>query len=118
MKPTLLSKVETSRLAAKALFEADTRRGLAADLRRDLERLGRLAKAWADGRYRTIPWRALAMATGAILYFLNPLDAIPDFLVGVGYLDDATVLAMVAGTLRDELRRFAEWEQAAELTTD
>ena len=42
----------------------------------------------------------------------------PSILVGVGYLDDATVLAMVAASLRGDLDRFSEWERDAEITTD
>ena len=33
---------------------------------------------------------------GALAYFVSPVDAIPDALVGLGYTDDATV---IAGTL-------------------
>lgn len=117
MDPRILSKAQTLDLVAKAMFKANARRDLAAALRNDLDRLGRLARAWAEGRYRSIPWRTLAMATGALLYFVNPLDAVPDVLVGVGYLDDATVLALVAGSLRGELDRFAEWERKSDLMT-
>ena len=30
---------------------------------------------------------------GALIYFINPVDAIPDFIAGVGYVDDASVMA-------------------------
>jgi len=30
---------------------------------------------------------------GALAYFIMPLDAIPDFLAGIGYLDDAGIVA-------------------------
>lgn len=118
MKPRVLSKTATLQLVARALFQANARRDLASALRNDLDRLARLARAWAQGRYRSVPWRTLSMATGALLYFVNPLDAVPDFLVGVGYLDDATVLAMVAASLRGDLDRFSAWERDAEITTD
>ena len=36
-----------------------------------------------------------ALAIGALLYFVNPLDLIPDTIVGVGYLDDFAVLTLV-----------------------
>ena len=39
------------------------------------------------------------LAIGAILYFLNPIDLIPDTMVGVGFLDDYAVLSMVAARL-------------------
>lgn len=39
------------------------------------------------------PIRVRGTLLGALAYFILPLDAIPDFLVGFGYTDDAAVLA-------------------------
>ena len=39
------------------------------------------------------------LALGALLYFLNPSDLIPDAMLGVGYLDDYAVLSMVVAKL-------------------
>jgi uncharacterized membrane protein YkvA (DUF1232 family) len=36
------------------------------------------------------------IACGALLYFLTPGDMIPDFNIGVGYLDDYGVIAFAA----------------------
>jgi uncharacterized membrane protein YkvA (DUF1232 family) len=38
------------------------------------------------------PFRVRAMLIGALAYFVMPVDAVPDFLVGLGFADDATVL--------------------------
>ena len=41
------------------------------------------------------PFSAKALLIGAVLlYFIIPLDAIPDFLFGIGYLDDLIVLQL------------------------
>lgn len=40
-----------------------------------------------------VPLRVRATLIGALAYFVSPLDAIPDVLVGIGFGDDATVLA-------------------------
>ena len=42
---------------------------------------------------RETPLAARAMLLGALAYFVLPTDAIPDFVAGFGYSDDATVLA-------------------------
>ena len=34
---------------------------------------------------------------GALAYFVSPIDLIPVFLLGIGYTDDAAVLAMAIG---------------------
>jgi len=111
MTAPILTKVQALNLVRKALFKASARRELLATLWDDLDKLMRLVRAWAVGRYDAIPWRTVAMAIGALVYFVNPLDAIPDVLLGIGYLDDASVLAMVVASLRGDLEKFAQWER-------
>lgn len=41
------------------------------------------------------PLRARAMLLAALVYFISPLDMIPDMIAGLGFTDDATVLAAV-----------------------
>jgi len=46
------------------------------------------------------------------LYFVSPIDAIPDWLLGVGFLDDVAVLAWVLKTVSDELAAFSAWRRS------
>jgi len=41
----------------------------------------------------TTPPRVRGILLAALAYFVMPLDAIPDFVAGVGFTDDATVIA-------------------------
>ncbi|MEZ5823566.1 MAG: YkvA family protein [Geminicoccaceae bacterium] len=41
------------------------------------------------------PARAKAMLFGAVAYFILPVDVIPDFILGMGFTDDAAVIASV-----------------------
>ena len=43
------------------------------------------------------------------MYFLSPVDAIPDFIPVFGMLDDIAVLAWLMKTLDDELNAFRAW---------
>jgi uncharacterized membrane protein YkvA (DUF1232 family) len=47
-----------------------------------------------------------------ILYFVLPIDVIPDFIVGAGLLDDVAVLTWVLNSVRPVLDDFGEWEAA------
>jgi uncharacterized membrane protein YkvA (DUF1232 family) len=57
------------------------------------------------------PGRVKGILIGALAYFVVPLDAIPDFVAGFGYTDDAAVLAaaigLVSGHMRDRHYRRA-----------
>ncbi|VAW10956.1 hypothetical protein MNBD_ALPHA09-1016 [hydrothermal vent metagenome] len=54
------------------------------------------------------PLRVRAALLAALVYFIVPTDMIPDFLAGLGYTDDASVLAMalalVSGHVKPEHR--------------
>lgn len=70
----------------------------------------RLIKAYAEGTYRDIPWPSLIMLVAAIIYFVMPVDLIPDFIVGFGLLDDAAVLGWTVKTFSSDIDAFTEWE--------
>ena len=57
------------------------------------------------------PGRVRTLLFGALAYFVLPLDMIPDFLAGIGFSDDATVLlatlAMVRAHIKPEHREAA-----------
>src|ERR1700761_1196228 len=42
----------------------------------------------------TTPTRVRGVLLAALAYFVMPFDAIPDFVAGLGFTDDAAVLAM------------------------
>lgn len=50
------------------------------------------------------PFRVRAMLIAALAYFVMPIDAIPDFMVGIGFADDATVLMTAISMLRAHLK--------------
>ncbi|HYV57518.1 MAG TPA: YkvA family protein [Candidatus Nitrosopolaris sp.] len=47
-----------------------------------------------------VPRRYKLLAVAALLYFINPFDAIPDWIPGVGYLDDVGALAALVMAVR------------------
>ncbi len=65
---------------------------------------------WA-GKYTAIPWKLIAAIGFAVAYLVSPLDIIPDFLPVMGFVDDATVFAMVVSTFQSELNDYKEWKK-------
>ena len=76
----------------------------------DFQTLLRFLKAWKRKEYREIPWRTVLYAAAATLYFVNPLDIIPDFIPLTGLLDDITVITFVINAIHKDLKEFQEWE--------
>lgn len=58
------------------------------------------------------PLWAKGIAFGALAYFISPIDAIPDALIGLGFTDDAAIIAAgvraIAGQVTDEHRQKSE----------
>ncbi|MCC9009266.1 YkvA family protein [Pseudomonas putida] len=81
-------------------------------LREDVKLLQSLCLAWWRGEYRAISPKALVTIVAGLLYFVSPIDAIPDWLLGVGFLDDIAVLGWVLKTVAEELARFKAWRDS------
>lgn len=71
-----------------------------------------MVKDYWSGSYREIPYWAISAVALALLYVLNPADVIPDIFLGVGYLDDATVVAFCLKLVQRELELYQEWRAA------
>jgi uncharacterized membrane protein YkvA (DUF1232 family) len=99
------------RVAGATFQKAKQQRASLSSLWDDLMALARLVTAWARKEYTAVPWRSILMAVGALVYFLDPFDAIPDAIPGFGYVDDASVIALVAGALKTDIERFVRWER-------
>ena len=74
--------------------------------------IGRLAKAYAQGHYREIPWKTMLIVLGAIIYFVNPIDLLPDLIPVAGLTDDFAVLVWVYNALGTEIEKFQLWESS------
>src|SRR5438477_9371682 len=73
----------------------------------------RLIRAYSQGNYRDVPESTLVVIIAAVIYVVSPLDVIPDALPALGYLDDATFLALAARRARQTLDDFMLWETTA-----
>lgn len=77
--------------------------------------LSRMLSAWMKGDYRNISTKSIIAVVAALIYFVNPLDLIPDFIPVIGHLDDIFVLGYLIKTLNKEIERFMAWEKEHEL---
>ena len=103
----------------RALFEEATKQALSLpkDSFKDtwpyFQTMLRLIRAYYRGDYRAVTESALVIIIAAIIYVVSPLDVIPDAIPTLGFLDDATVLALAVKRTREELDDFMIWETTA-----
>ncbi len=98
-------------LAAAAGRKAEARSGPLAAIIAPVRDGLRLVRAYAAGTYRDISWQSLLILVAAVVYFVMPVDLVPDFILGLGLLDDAAILGWTLRTLSRDLERFLAWER-------
>ncbi len=72
-----------------------------------------MVRDYAKGSYREVPYWAISAVSVALLYVLNPVDVIPDVIPGIGYLDDAAVVAFCLKLIEREVEKYKDWKRGA-----
>lgn len=107
----LLYNVEqTKETLQRAFDKALKNEGAMSEVFHDLKLLLSLVKDYITGKYRGIPFGSIVAVVAAILYFLSPIDFIPDFLLGIGLIDDVFVIGLVLKQIHNDLQKYEKWK--------
>ncbi len=68
-----------------------------------------LLRDYWQGRYTKAPKKVIGAAAFTIMYIVNPFDLIPDYLLGIGYLDDVAVVNVAYLFVRKDLEAYRRW---------
>ena len=74
--------------------------------------LWRLLKDYYNKKNPNAPWKLIAAIGFAAAYLISPQDVIPDFLPIVGFVDDASVFALVVAGFTSEIEDYKKWLSA------
>jgi uncharacterized membrane protein YkvA (DUF1232 family) len=80
----------------------------------DLKTLMRLLKSWVSRKYTGVSTQTIVYTILAIVYFVNPTDFVPDFIFGLGFVDDIAVISWVLDKIKVDLKSFKDWEKESE----
>jgi uncharacterized membrane protein YkvA (DUF1232 family) len=50
------------------------------------------------------------MIVATVIYFVSPIDLVPDFIIGLGIFDDVALIGFTAKQISTELERFKTWK--------
>ena len=98
--------------------EVRVQKGFWPKIRRTASRIpfaGQVLSVWFAARDPETPTAAKGIMMGALAYFVLPFDAIPDIFAGIGFTDDAAVIAALIATLGANIRRRHKDQAAATL---
>jgi uncharacterized membrane protein YkvA (DUF1232 family) len=119
-KALLQDKEKSKELLANVSTKASDNKGKLAEIWSDLQLMVNMLRDWRKGAYKRLPKKSLLMIAATFLYFLSPIDFVPDFLPG-GLLDDAALIAFTFTQIQSDVATYKEWknQQSFEtITTD
>jgi len=72
-------------------------------------KMGMLISSWIRGDYTEVPVGIITAIIGVLVYFISPIDAIPDFIPGIGLLDDAAVVSGSLYLVKKDIDEYMAW---------
>ncbi|NLL07110.1 MAG: DUF1232 domain-containing protein [Clostridiaceae bacterium] len=72
----------------------------------DIKLMIELVRDYTKGEYKEVPIGSIIAIQGVVLYFLSPIDIIPDFIPVAAYIDDLTVIGLVVKQVHNDLQKY------------
>jgi uncharacterized membrane protein YkvA (DUF1232 family) len=105
---------KTKDLLSEALEKANNNknRDVIQNIWDKIQLLFSLLKDWLNGDYKTISKTAIISVIAGLIYFVSPVDFVPDWIVSLGLVDDVAVLGLIFNQLDKELTRYKKWKNS------
>ena len=84
--------------------------GLSEFTLKNLKTMISMAQDFINGNYRAYNRKNIILIISGLLYLVNPFDLIPDFLIGIGFLDDIYVMKFIIKKITKEIDRYNAWK--------
>ena len=73
--------------------------------------MGLMVNSYIKKEYQNIPIGTITAVIGAIIYFVSPIDLIPDFIPAVGAVDDAAVVGIALAIAKTDIDEYLAWRK-------
>lgn len=77
-----------------------------------------LVKSYIKKEYTDIPIGTIIAVISALVYFLSPIDLVPDSIPILGYFDDAAVVAACWALVESDIGEYIRWREVNDKVLD
>lgn len=99
-------------LLKKAINKSKNR---TSELKEDVITSVSLIKDWKNNEYTDVSKKTIISLLAGLIYFVNPFDLIPDFLLHVGFIDDIGVLTFIMSQFKNEIETYKIYKENSKL---
>ena len=96
----------------KKLKEISSDKKTSAKLNDSLRLFIRIINAYTSKEYTYVPWKTICLIVAGLIYFIYPVDLIPDFIPVSGLRDDIALIAWIYESIQEDIDNFLEWEKS------
>lgn len=103
-------KKKAKKLLEEAMQKAkENRSGPVDEMWSTLQLVFSLVRDWIKGDYKNIPKGSLIIIIIGLIYFITPLDMIPDLIPG-GFVDDVVILGFLLKQIGSDIDNYKIWK--------
>lgn len=95
--------------ALKKSNRVQGKKGVIASIKEDILLFFSMLADFFAGKYRNLSLKSGIKILAALIYFVFIIDLVPDFIVGIGLVDDAAILAWVIKSLGGDIDKYKLW---------
>ena len=70
-----------------------------------------MVNMYVKKEYTDAPVGNIVATVSALIYVASPIDIVPDFIPGFGYIDDAAVVAACLALIKTDLDEYKSWRK-------
>ena len=77
----------------------------------DLAVLLSMLRAYIKKQYTDVSLSTILLGIAGLIYVVNPMDVVPEYILGVGLLDDAAILGILLQAMHMDLNKYKKWQE-------